>query len=161
MVADEVTAHAPPALPTRELAPEELDATCELAWQISDRHDEGYRAFLAGHARWLATTVAEGRAHFVGAFDGSTLVASLGVFPIGTIARYQQVQTHPSYRRRGLAGALLARAARRGGPVERFAILTEQGSPAASIYRRVGFRAVELTARATRFPGTGPTAVTG
>jgi GNAT superfamily N-acetyltransferase len=155
MVADEVRAQAPSPLPTRELAPHELEATCELAWQISDRHDEAYRAFLAAHARWLASTVADGRAHFVGAFDGTTLVASLGVFPIGMIARYQQVQTAPSYRRRGLAGALLAHAARLCSGVERFAILTEPASAAAGMYGRVGFRAVELTARATRFPSAG------
>jgi GNAT superfamily N-acetyltransferase len=152
MVADEVRAQAPSPLPTREIAPHELDATCELAWQISDRHDEAYRAFLAAHARWLASTVADGRARFVGAFDGTTLVASLGVFPIGTIARYQQVQTHPSYRRRGLAGTLLAQAAGLCTGVERFAILAELDSAAAGMYGRVGFRAVELTARATRFP---------
>jgi GNAT superfamily N-acetyltransferase len=153
LVADEVIAPAaPPALPIRSLQAEDIAATGELAWEISDRHDEAHRALLDAHSRWLASLVAQRRALFVGAFDGRKLVASLGVIPLGTIARYQQVQTRPTYRRHGLASALLALAARLSHGHSRFAILTEPASAAMRVYQRVGFKASERSTRALRFP---------
>ena len=152
LVADEVTMPTSTPLPIRALAADEVAATSQLAWELADRHDESYRAFLAGHGRWLTRMVAGGRAHVVGAFDRATLVASLGAVPLGAVARYQQVQTHPAYRRRGLATALLALAARLCSGVDRFAILTEPGSPAARVYRHAGFQPQERTARTSRMP---------
>jgi GNAT superfamily N-acetyltransferase len=179
LVVDQLSISAVPALPVRALAASEVGLAGELAWELADRHDEGYRAFLASRGRWLADMVARGRAHVVGAFDGAALVASLGIIPLGTIARFDQVQTHPAYRRRGLATALLALAARlcdgvdgrdqrpagstaeshrrarcagRCGSIERFAILTEPDSPASRVYRRAGFHPHERTARAWRMP---------
>jgi GNAT superfamily N-acetyltransferase len=146
MVADEVLAPVH-ELAMQELAPDELPATAELAWMIGDRHDEAYHQFLKRRAAWQAKLVAGGRARFLGAFDGGKLVASVGLFDAGTVARYQDVQTLPAYRRRGVAGALLAAAAR-ATRVERFAILAEPGSDAQRVYRRVGFRTAERTTRA-------------
>jgi GNAT superfamily N-acetyltransferase len=141
-------------LPIRELAADEVVATADLAWQLGDRHDETYRRFLHRRARWQRDLVARGIAHFYGAFDGTTLVASLGLVRVLDVGRYQDVQTLTTYRRRGLASALLATAglAALHAGVERLVIVAEADSAAARLYARAGFRAIELATSACRYP---------
>jgi GNAT superfamily N-acetyltransferase len=150
MAATRLAAQEAP-LPVRVLSPDEVLATAELAWIVGDRHDEAYRQFLLRRAAWHRELVARGSAHFHGAFDGDALVSSLGLVELGDLARYQDVQTHPSYRGRGLAGALLVAAAdaTRAGKV---VILAEPESLASRVYERIGFRTVERTASACRSP---------
>ena len=154
MVADTVVAEPAP-LPIRTLTPDEVLATADLAWTIGDRHDESYRQFLHRRAAWQQRLVARSAARFWGAHDGGALVASLGLVPIGALARYQDVQTLPASRGRGLAGALLAAAAR-DAAVERVVIIAEPASAAARVYERVGFRTIERTASACRRPPGAP-----
>lgn len=148
MTAERLSAHEAP-LPIRVLTPDETRATADLAFVVGDRHDEHVRAFQRGRAAWHAGLVARGAARFHGAFDGDQLVASLGLVELGQLARYQDVQTLPAYRGRGLAGALLVAAAeaRRAPTV---VILAEPGSAAARTYERVGFRTAERTVSANR-----------
>jgi ribosomal protein S18 acetylase RimI-like enzyme len=55
----------------------------------------------AGHGAWW------------GAFEGGRLRSACGIFAAGPgLARYQDVETHPDGRRRGLAGAVVAAAGR-------------------------------------------------
>jgi GNAT superfamily N-acetyltransferase len=166
LVADGVDP-TPAALPIRTLVPDEVLATADLAWQLGDRHDETYRNFLYRRAAWQRDLVARGIAKFYGAFDGATLVASLGLVRVLDIGRYQDVQTLPAYRKRGLARALLAAAARDAlgdstsrlnvdqpswVGVERVVIVAEPGGAAARLYTRAGFRSIELTVSACRYP---------
>jgi len=152
LVTDGVDA-SPAALPLRLLAPDDVLATAALAWQLGDRHDEVYRLFLQRRAAWHRDLVARDLARFYGAFDGATLVASLGIVRVLDVGRYQDVQTLPAYRKRGLARALLAAAARDAlGGVERVVIVAEPGSDAARLYTRAGFRRIELTTSACRYP---------
>ncbi len=132
-------------LPIRTLAEDEI--TDALAWTLADRHDESYRQFLQRRAAWQRSLVARGLATWVGAFDGAQLVASLGLVELGTIGRYQDVATLPAYRGRGLASALL-HAAAKATSVQRVVVLTEK----ADLYERAGFRIVERTASACRYP---------
>lgn len=161
MTAEEVLA-PPSAFEVRPLTPREIHATADLAWAIGDRHDEAYRQFLHRRAAWHHDLAARGAATFWGAFDARALVASLGLAPVfgpfGNLARYQDVQTLPSHRRRGLAGALLAASARHAFEhgTERAVIIAEPGSDAARVYTRVGFRVVERTASAYRYPPGAP-----
>jgi GNAT superfamily N-acetyltransferase len=151
MVATEV--NAPPAdLPVRPLTADEVLATADLAYTIGDRHDEIYRTFLDRRATWHRNLVSRDLARFWGAFDGDTLVASLGLVWLGELARYQDVQTLPAYRRRGLAAALLAESARVAfaRQIERLVIIAEPGSQAEQLYTRVGFQTVERVASARR-----------
>jgi len=157
MTATRITASAA-SLPIRELQPAELELTHALAWAIGDRHDENYREFLLRRAHWQQVLGERGLAKFFGAFDGSELVASLGLVPMKHLARYQDVQTAPEYRKRGLAGALLATAAA-ALPSERYVIMAAPGGDAERVYRRVGFALAERTASACRYPlapQTGP-----
>jgi GNAT superfamily N-acetyltransferase len=147
---------APPsALPIRELVPAELELTPDLAWALGDRHDESYREFLRRRAHWQRALVERGLAKFFGAFDGGELVASLGLVRVEQLARYQDVQTSPAYRKRGLAAALLA-AASAALPAERYVILAAPGGDAERVYRRVGFTLAERTASACRYPLAPP-----
>ncbi len=154
MVADTMDELAlAPALAVRMLSPEEVLATADVAYTIGDRHDDIYRLFLDRRAAWHRELVVRNAATFWGAFDGELLVASLGLAWLDeTLARYQDVQTLPAYRKRGLASALLvtsARAAFERG-CEHVVIVVEPGTEAARIYGRLGFRVVEKTANARR-----------
>jgi len=157
LVADEVTAPPPPSgtgIVLRALEPDQVLELADLAWAIGDRHDETYRSFLDRRARWHKTLVERGMATFWGAFDGTAIVASLGLVRFGDVARYQDVQTTVAYRKRGLASALLAIAARdafsRG--VERVVIVALAGSEGERVYTRAGFKVVERTASACKYP---------
>lgn len=153
------------AFVVRALSPEEVLATADVAYIIGDRHDESYRLFLDRRAAWHRDLVARGQARFWGAFDRATpdapaplrfgtdmLVGSLGLVWLDELARYQDVQTLPSHRRRGIAGALLAtsmlEAFARGA--ERVVIIAEPDSEASRVYERAGFRTVERTVNARR-----------
>ncbi len=153
MTAAAVTNPAPAALANlaiRPLASDEVVRTAELAFSLGDHHDDTYRRFLQRRAAWHATLVTAGTARFWGALDGSELVASLGLVTLGAIRRYQDVQTAPAYRRRGLAATLLATAAAEATtPV---VIIAEPDSAASRVYERVGLRAVERSASACRRP---------
>jgi predicted GNAT family acetyltransferase len=137
----------------RALSPDEVLATADVAYTIGDRHDDTYRLFLDRRAAWHRELALRNMATFWGAYDGDALVASLGLVWLDqTFARYQDVQTLPSHRKRGLASALLATSARaafdRG--IEHVVIVVEPASEAARIYERLGFRTVEHTANARR-----------
>jgi GNAT superfamily N-acetyltransferase len=143
------------ALPMRALESGEVLSTVILAWQLSERHDETMRQLLHARAAWYADLVDRRLASFWGAYDSGKLIASVGLVRLGALGRYQDVQTLPAFRRRGLAGALLAAAAReaRAYGVKRFVIFCEPGSDAARVYRRIGFEPVERTVLARRASG--------
>lgn len=153
MAAEDVDA-TKPALPIRELTGDELPATADLGWTMGDRHDETYRRFLHRRAAWHRDLALRGIARFYGAYDDKTLVASLGLVRIDNLGRYQDVQTLAAYRKRGLARALLAAAARAAfaSGVERVVIVAEPDSAAARLYTRAGFRIIERSASACRYP---------
>jgi GNAT superfamily N-acetyltransferase len=128
----------------RPLEPHELRATADLAFAIGDDHTDHYRQFLTRRAAWQRSLVERGLARFWGAFDGG-LAGSLGIVPLGTLARYQDVQVATTHRKRGIASALLAIAARhaRETGAEQMVIVAEPGSDAARVYERAGFRFTE------------------
>ena len=149
MVADAITPATSP-WPIRALLPDEVRATAEIAYAVGDRHDESYRAFLQRRAAWDRELVVRGLAAFHAAFDGTQPIASLGLVRLGALARFQDVQTLAPYRNRGVASALLAATA--AGMRERLVILAQANSAGERVYARAGFRAVERTASACRYP---------
>jgi len=84
-----------------------------------------------------------GRAAWFGAFDGGRLVAQLGICDAGGgLARYQDVETDPAARRRGLAGTLVwhaGRFARAGLGASTLVIVADPAEGAIRIYRGCGF----------------------
>nr|HEX4316908.1 GNAT family N-acetyltransferase [Kofleriaceae bacterium] len=153
MAADSVVAvPAPPELAIRALTPDEVVATHALAFAMADHHRDDDRVLLRRRAAWHASLVARGDARFWGAFaDTGELVASLGLVELGELARFQDVQTAPAFRRRGGATALLAAAAA-ASQASRLVIVAEPDSAPARLYERAGFRTIELAAWAWRAP---------
>ncbi|TYB47973.1 GNAT family N-acetyltransferase [Actinomadura chibensis] len=101
------------------------------------------------HAAFLAAKLAEerrlceaGAATWFGAFVDGELRAGLGVVRDGRgVARYQRVETHPEFRRRGLASSLVHHAGTdamaRGART--LVIVAEPRGPAIGVYRSLGF----------------------
>jgi len=89
----------------------------------------------AGHGSWF------------GAFSNGRLLAQLGLISSQTgLARYQNVETHPAARRRGLAGTLVWHAARHALATEgasTLVIVADPADVAIRIYRSVGFADTE------------------
>lgn len=143
-----------PALPLRELTADETAETWRLPFEMSPDHHDDYRLFLRRRATWHAQLVGRGDARFWGAHDGGALVASLGLVELaggGDLARFQDVQTAPGYRRRGLARALISAAAA-GARAKRLVIVAEPGGAGERLYERAGFRAIGLSAGAHKRP---------
>jgi len=100
--------------------------------------------------------VARGSGEWLGAFDHGLLVAALGIVSDRSgVARYQAVETHPDYRRRGLARRLVYDAAVLAA--ERFdarelVIVADPEDHALTLYESLGFVTVELQVEIVRPP---------
>jgi GNAT superfamily N-acetyltransferase len=172
-----MTARSLTALPVaagidvRPLYAREVTDASALAFSVSDDHSDGFRQFIEMRAQWQQALVASGRAMWWGAFANKLLVGSLGLVALGgkpgegparsdaegsakvDRARYQDVQTAAAFRKRGIAGAMLAAAANAVLPtVKELVIVCEPGSDASRVYERVGFTTVERIVQARRRP---------
>jgi GNAT superfamily N-acetyltransferase len=99
----------------------------------------------AGHGAWW------------GAFDGGRLLSACGIFAAGTgAARYQDVETHPDGRRRGLAGAVVAAAGRHAREAldgRTLVIVADPDHDAHRLYESLGFARTETQVGAELSPG--------
>ncbi len=151
--------HAHPVLATSAPAPEPRPAP-GLTVRIVDSDDDwrqvaGVVAALAPElhaspdyarfeearrARWRAMIEA-GLGRWLGAFDGDRLIAHMGIFADGELARFQTVETHPDQRGRGACTQLVAAAIAIGlGELgARTVVLSAEPGQAERIYRRAGF----------------------
>jgi ribosomal protein S18 acetylase RimI-like enzyme len=127
-----------------------------------ERHREFQRRQVARRER----AIAAGNGVSVGARakDGQ-LVASLGVLRVnGGLGRYQQVDTHPDWRRQGICSRLLheaARLARQRLDVGTLVIAADREYHALDLYRKVGFQDRELTTGLMRTPARTDAAAGG
>jgi len=98
----------------------------------------------AGHGAWF------------GAFVDGCLVAQLGLITDGSgVARYQSVETHPDWRRRGLAGSLVWQAGRHGLDslgASTLVIVADPHADAIRVYRTLGFADAETQVGFERQP---------
>lgn len=114
------------------------------------------QAFLIRQVAANRRLVAAGHAGWFGAFDGSLLIAALGIVSDGQgVARFQSVETHPEYRRRGLARRLLYDASMHA--TERLqattlVIVADPDYHAIGIYESLGFAATERQVQIERKP---------
>jgi ribosomal protein S18 acetylase RimI-like enzyme len=104
---------------------------------------DGAQEYLKRRAAARQRLTQAGGGAWFGAFSGGRLLAQLGVCDAGDgFARYQDVETDPAARRRGLAGTLVWHAGRYGREVLGASTLVIVADPAASairLYRACGF----------------------
>jgi ribosomal protein S18 acetylase RimI-like enzyme len=118
--------------------------------------DEAYRVFNRRRAEAERSLCEAGKARWFGAFDGDRLQASLGLASDGSgVARFQNVQTHPDDRNRGIASTLVHRASRYGFDelgAHTLVMVADPGYLAIRIYRSLGFSDNEVQLGMARPP---------
>jgi ribosomal protein S18 acetylase RimI-like enzyme len=88
----------------------------------------------------------EGHGFWLGGWVGGRLVADLGLFARDGLARYQHVETHPAFRRQGIARRMVHEAAVRGAAaygIDTFVIVADPDYHAIELYRSLGFEGTE------------------
>ncbi|PWJ51136.1 Ribosomal protein S18 acetylase RimI [Quadrisphaera granulorum] len=135
-------------------------AAFELQRVNNGYEDDADVDFLTQQLAAYRGAVERGSGRWFGAFVGEALVGGLGVFSDGgPDARYQSVDTHPDWRRRGVASAMLAAAGRWALDAlgaQRLVIVAERDSAAMRLYERLGFSEVDVQLRLS-----GPQSVLG
>jgi len=115
----------------------------QLACRSPEYNPESYRVYKQGQMAAYRRMTRAGMGNWFGAFLDDRLVADLGQFCDEGICRFQQVVTHPDFRRRGICGALVHQASDHGLKNMNARILVmvaDEGSHAAIIYESVGFK---------------------
>lgn len=128
--------------------PGEIEAavSAQVAARDPSFEAEGYREFRRRAMQRVAAMHREGLARWYGAWVGGELAANCGLVHDGTLGRFQYVQTHPDFRRRGLCRSLVHHvcgdAFGRIG-LRRLVMCADPHDVAIGIYRSVGFAQVE------------------
>jgi len=128
-----------------EIRPLASDADWRQSFELGVRcfGDDGAQEYLERRAAGRRRLTRAGAGAWFGAFSGGRLLAQLGVCDAGDgFARYQDVETDPAARRRGLAGTLVWHAGRYGREVLGASTLVIVADPAAAairLYRACGF----------------------
>ncbi len=108
--------------------------------------EENYRSFKVAQMKNYRALAEQGHGDWYGAFLGGELVADLGIYREGGLARYQSVGTHPDFRCQGLCGTLVYQAGvdvlRRHG-VKHLVMIADPDAQASGIYQSVGFAIAE------------------
>lgn len=115
-----------------------------------------HRAYLQRQLERRRAMAQAGWGAWYGAFLDEDLVADLGIFGRGGLGRYQSVQTHPGFRRQGIAGTLVYEAARHAQVMwdfERLVIVADTDSDAGRLYQSLGFSLADRAAGLERWPG--------
>jgi len=105
-----------------------------------------YREFRRYQMERYKKMAASGLGNWYGAFIDQQLVADLGLFHDGSIGRYQSVETHPDFRRQGIAGALVYQVGLQAMAeynLHTLVIVADQESSAARLYESLGFQFTE------------------
>lgn len=116
--------------------------------------DADYEEFTRRKLARQRSVVEAGHGKWFGAFDGDRLQTSLGLLFDGTgLGRFQNVQTSPDDRGRGLAGTLVHHASTYGfGSAEKLVMVADPDYLAIRIYRSVGFTDAETQLQIIRPP---------
>jgi ribosomal protein S18 acetylase RimI-like enzyme len=154
--------HAPPrpshSVSIRALASDaewlqavELQVTCR-----EPAHNEpGYRVFRErSMERYRKMSMAR-LGSWYGAFIADQLVADLGIFHDKDLGRYQSVETHPDFRRQGIAGTMIYEAGRHAiaqHSIRTLVMVAEQDSDPARLYQSLGFEPKERSEGLLWFP---------
>ncbi|HPH66554.1 MAG TPA: GNAT family N-acetyltransferase [Kofleriaceae bacterium] len=148
-----MTARTVDGITLQELTAAQAEQLADLGLQINQRHDEAFTLFHQRRARWQKQLITRGLARFWGAFADGKLVASLGMFYHNGLARFQDVQTAATFRRRGIASALLCAAMDASTAARaQTAIIHAEPGDAARLYESLGFAHVATAETACRYP---------
>lgn len=123
-----------------------LVVALDLACNDDGFEPEGYRRFRLAQMRRYGAMQQAGLGHWWGVLHQGEVVASLGLFGQDGFGRFQHVQTHPDFRRRGLCRALVHAACTHGLQQCGWHTLVMGADPhdvAIGLYRSVGFRQVD------------------
>lgn len=118
----------------------------ELAATLYAGEPGGDVKFLTAQLAAKRALTEGGHGAWSGAFLDGTLVAQLGLITVDSrLARYQNVETHPAARRRGLAGTLVwhVGATALTGGTRTLVMVAEPDDAAIRIYHSVGFTVTE------------------
>ncbi len=112
-------------------------------------NEPGYRVFKTAQMARYRQMIQAGLGQWFGAFLENQLVADLGIFLEKELGRFQQVETHPDFRRRGICGALVYQVssyafAQMGAKT--LVMIADENYHAARIYETVGFKPTERSA---------------
>ena len=156
------TVHAPPhvnrAADYRPLAGEaDWQQSLDLRLAADDGSEVATtRAFYEQRTADTRRVAEGGHGAWFGAFVRGRLAAQLGVFSDGSgVARYQNVETDPHWRRSGLAGTLVWRAGQWALDhlgARTLVIVADPAAGAIRLYRSVGFRGTETQTAFQRPP---------
>ncbi len=151
-----LTSGAPrgPARPADRVSIRVLETDAEWGQAIENQivcrepefSEEEYRAFYMRQMDRYRKMVAAGLGNWFGAFVDQRLVADLGLFHEGGVGRYQSVETHPDFRRRGIAGTLVYEAGRQAMveyDLHTLVIVADEGSAPERLYVSLGYRPTE------------------
>lgn len=119
----------------------------------------GYATYLTRRIAALRHMADRGHGAWFGAFLGEQLVGDLGLFFEGSVGRFQEVETHPLFRRRGICGTLVAEASRHAQNVwgvKTLVLAAERGEPAERIYRSLGYLPTEDLKTLQQTPVSAP-----
>lgn len=145
----------------RQLVSDEDWAQCvELRMECKEPtlDPTSYRRFATAKAKTNRALVGDGRGGWFGAYLGDRLVAQMGlILTEPGIARFQSVETDPSYRRRGLASSLLHEVSRYGFDelgAHTLVMVADPNYFAIDLYRAAGFIPTETQLQAELQPPT-------
>lgn len=120
--------------------------------------EPNFTEFAEAKTRELRSLTETGHGTWFGAFVHGTLRCAAGLLSDGRgVARFQNVETHPAFRRQGLASALiyeLGTSGRSELAASQLVIVADPDYHAIELYRRLGFRDTEQQVMLQR-PPTG------
>jgi ribosomal protein S18 acetylase RimI-like enzyme len=124
---------------------------------MDEAHEpEGYRTFTLAKVATVRALVEDGHGGWFGAFEDGRLMSGMGLFRAGTgLARFQNVETLPEARGRGLAGTLVHHVSRYGFDelgAHTLVMVADPDYLAIRVYRSVGFAETESMLQAEKPP---------
>ena len=116
----------------------------QTATGVEEGHpEEPHAAFNERRFARIRADAESGHGAWFGAFDGEMLVADMGLVIGDGLARFRNVETRASHRRRGICAALLSQVTAGIGTGITPVIVAERDGAAGRLYRRAGFRLAE------------------
>lgn len=124
---------------------------------IDGSHEtESYRVFVEAKVATTRDLVRQGHGAWFGAFEDGRLLSTMGLFRAGAgLARFQNVETHPDARGRGLAGTLVHHVSTYGLTdlgAHTLVMVADPDYLAIRVYRSVGFADTEIQLQAEKPP---------